>query len=83
MPKFEVGDVVVGNHLANDYGITTEGWVGIVVRVYEGGGDSDIIVEQYMVGGEQFPVSSACFDHYIERDPIKRNSGFKVSSCVG
>lgn len=31
--KFKVGDVVIGNHDANRYRITKEGWVGTVVSV--------------------------------------------------
>lgn len=34
MNKFRVGDIVVGNKLANDnYGITVKGWEGIVTFV--------------------------------------------------
>ena len=33
--KFKVGDVIVGNSKANRYGITTEGWVGVVTKVLD------------------------------------------------
>ena len=35
MPKFKVGDIVVGNREASiRYSITREGWVGEVTKVY-------------------------------------------------
>ena len=33
--KFKVGEIVVGNHKANRYGITTEGWIGEVTRILD------------------------------------------------
>lgn len=33
--KFKVGDVVVGTKKANRYGITREGWVGVVTKILD------------------------------------------------
>lgn len=53
MPKFNVGDEVVGNTLANEhYSITVEGWKGIVTDIC---GMGRIIVDD-------FPVLAKCFD---------------------
>ena len=33
--KIKKGDIIVGNSKANKYGITKEGWVGVVVQVFD------------------------------------------------
>lgn len=33
MTKFKIGDQIIGNKLANSYGITREGWRGVVTEV--------------------------------------------------
>ena len=60
MSKFKIGDIVVGNKLANDeYSITKEGWVGRVVDI---AGAYDIRVQSLEYKGFQPWVSSACFE---------------------
>lgn len=59
MNKFKIGDIVVGNKLANyKYSITTEGWVGRVIAVCE----DDIKVQSLEDTGFHPWVSSACFE---------------------
>lgn len=54
-PKFEVGDKVIGNNLANKfYGITTKGWIGTVTHVFEDG----------TFHADGFPLAENCFDKY-------------------
>ena len=55
---FIVGDRVVGNRNARIYSITTEGWVGTVVEVLDGG--KYITVKNDY--GDKFEVRSYCFD---------------------
>ena len=61
MPKFNVGDKVVGNRYANVYALTTEGWVGTVVGV---SASWKYITVQDDDEGGQFDVDAYCFDLY-------------------
>ena len=59
--EFHVGDVVIGNESANKYGITREGYVGVVREV----DDREI----YIVGKDSrhFEVDKTAFDMYVPR----------------
>ena len=53
--KFKVGDIVIGNDLANGrYNHTTKGWKGVVTALYP---DGEIKIDHYTVDPE-------CFDLY-------------------
>ena len=62
MTKFKVGDVVIGNKLANDYGITVEGWKGEVVDT-DPQSINNIFVKD-LATKDKYLVDSACFDMY-------------------
>jgi hypothetical protein len=64
MTKFKVGDVVIGNKLANDYGITVEGWKGEVVDT-DPQSINNIFVKD-LATKDKYWVDSACFDMYKE-----------------
>jgi hypothetical protein len=63
MTKFKVGDIVIGNKLANDYGITVEGWKGLVIEVVQDPeeGEDDLWVKD-LTGIERYWVESCYFD---------------------
>jgi hypothetical protein len=65
--KFQIGDVIIGNAKANSvYGITREGWKGLVVFV-----SGNSIKATSLTGDPyEFPLSSQYFDLY-ERGTIK------------
>ena len=60
MTKFKVGDVVIGNILANDYGITVEGWKGEVVDT-DPHSINNIFVKD-LATKDKYWVDSNCFD---------------------
>ena len=64
MTKFKVGDVVIGNKLANDYGITIEGWKGEVVDT-DPQSINNIFVKD-LATKDKYWVDSNCFDMYKE-----------------
>jgi hypothetical protein len=64
MTKFKVGDVVIGNKLANDYGITVEGWKGEVVDT-DPQSINNIFVKD-LATKDKYWVDSNCFDLYKE-----------------
>ncbi|NCZ70894.1 MAG: hypothetical protein EBY80_12175 [Actinobacteria bacterium] len=64
MTKFKVGDVVIGNKLANDYGITVEGWKGEVVDT-DPQSINNIFVKD-LATKDKYWVDSNCFDMYKE-----------------
>jgi hypothetical protein len=64
MTKFKVGDVVIGNNLANDYGITVEGWKGEVVDT-DPHSINNIFVKD-LATKDKYWVDSNCFDMYKE-----------------
>ena len=57
--KFKVGDWVIGNKEANDYGITVEGWIGQVTSVY-----SDSFDAKGIDDGNSFHLDYDRFDLY-------------------
>ena len=64
MTKFKVGDVVIGNKLANDYGITVEGWKGEVIDI-DAESINNIFVKD-LATKDKYWVDSNCFDMYKE-----------------
>ena len=73
MAKFKVGDVVIGNKLADKYGITDTGWCGVVTSIDE---PNDMIwVKPYGNAevGDRYHVEPECFDLYQTPvlDPIE------------
>lgn len=61
MAKFKVGDMVVGNKQADKkYTVTTKGWVGTVIYVY----DSGFIRVRGFSETNVYDVDSDCFDLY-------------------
>ena len=71
MNKFKVGDKVVGNELANQYGITVEGWIGIVSTT---DGDGMIWVKASDSTGTVYHVNANCFDlcpSVVNPNPVK------------
>ena len=71
MPKFKVGDVVIGNELSH-YVVTKLGWVGVVQYVWfdEYSRKEYIIVYGQNKSGEyrSYEVSAGCFDLYCENN---------------
>jgi hypothetical protein len=71
--KFKVGDTVVGNKLADNYGITIKGWKGEVVEIDEEDTDSeDDICVKGLHDREKYWVDSACFDLYTEKKSSRK-----------
>lgn len=70
--KFHVGDVVIGNPLANaHYVITREGWTGIVKKILSG--DRIVVYGSGIGGSADFDVSSNCFDLLTKGfDPMEK-----------
>lgn len=62
MTKFKIGDVVIGNEKANQYSITTEGWIGVVTRLGEYHSNSISVKSLDGDNHEGFEVRSDCFD---------------------
>jgi hypothetical protein len=79
MTKFNVGDVVIGNILANDYGITVEGWKGEVVDT-DPHSINNIFVKD-LATKDKYWVDSNCFDLYNET-PKKKPNKFNVGDIV-
>lgn len=73
MAKFKTGDKVIGNKLANKYGITTEGWIGTVTRV-----PSKTVIEVQDEDGSDFRVDAECFDLFGEETPREFKVGDRV-----
>jgi len=69
MTKFKVGDVVIGNKLANDYGITIEGWKGEVVDT-DPQSINNIFVKD-LATKDKYWVDSNCFNLYRKKEHCK------------
>lgn len=65
-PRFEVGDIVIGNTAANVYDITKEGYVGVVTEI---NGNYITIVGD---GGEEFFVCALAFDRVLGKDVLDK-----------
>jgi len=71
--KFNVGDRVIGNKLANVYNFTKEGYIGTVIRAFEIDG------KEYITLGENdyasigtWMVQSQCFDLIEPNEDTKK-----------
>ena len=62
MTKFKIGDVVIGNEKANQYTITTEGWIGVVTRLGEHDSNNICVKPIDRDDHEGFEVRSDYFD---------------------
>lgn len=65
--KFNVGDLVIGNKLANKYNISTQGWEGQVVRII----NPDKIEVESLLTGAVFNVWSERFDLLKAAEPTE------------
>jgi hypothetical protein len=63
MNIFKIGDKVIGNEKARRYGITTQGWVGIVTNI-----SGDCITVEPLSRDDSFDVLAECFDLYGESE---------------
>lgn len=72
--KFYVGEKIVGNALANRYGITSQGWRGIVTKLLP---DGMIKVRGIKDSYNIFNVLEKCFDSLDPKEP-KRNAEGKI-----
>jgi hypothetical protein len=62
--KFKIGDIVIGNDLANGrYNHTTKGWKGIVTAIYP---NDEIKVDHYTVDPECFDLLEATPEPEVE-----------------
>ena len=78
MSKFKIGDIVVGNKLANDlYSITKEGWVGKVVEIDTTAEIDDIRVQSLDDKGFHPWVSSSCFELCNPKYKASAKNGIK------
>ncbi len=64
MNKFKVGDIVIGNEKANEYGITVKGTIGAVTEIID---DRQIVI---CVDGDSYTVLADRFDKYVSTNPI-------------
>lgn len=62
MSKFKVGDVVIGNEKANQYSVTTEGYIGLVTGLGEHDSNNILVKPLDRDDHEGFEVRSDCFD---------------------
>lgn len=75
MPKFQVGDYVIGNEEANKhYGITRHGWIGVVSRASSRRNDfiavSSVDYDEFGLYDEYgepygYCLDDECFDLYV------------------
>lgn len=62
--KFKVGDIVIGNALADDrYSFTKKGWKGVVTALYP---DGEIKIDHYTVDPECFDLLEAAPESEVE-----------------
>ena len=76
MGRFRVGDIVVGNSKANNYGITCEGFKGRVAKVWLNSENTEFI-QIYDVTGEHegpFDVRAERFDLVSHSCPLSENA---------
>jgi hypothetical protein len=81
--KFKIGDMVIGNKKANTYGITCEGWKGVVKSVDNKG--KTISARGRGFGGCTFTftdLDASCFDLYVEnvREIVITTDGKKTTA---
>ena len=69
--KFKIGDKVIGNIEANShYGVTREGWIGEVHRVFDNG-DIEVYGDSNFGYKTNYTVDSKYFDLYTGNMPTK------------
>ncbi len=75
----KVNDVVVGNAMANKYGITCAGWVGVVTSIDEG--DSNLMWLRPFNGTDEdrYHVGMECFDLYLRTKETITPEPVKIS----
>ena len=75
----KVNDVVVGNAMANKYGITCAGWVGVVTAIDEG--NSNLMWVRPFNGSDddRYHVSMECFDLYLRTKETITPEPVKIS----
>jgi hypothetical protein len=62
--KFKVGDIVIGNDLANGrYNHTTKGYKGMVSKIYP---DGEIQIDQYTVDPKYFDLYETAPEPEVE-----------------
>ena len=74
----KVNDVVVGNAMADKYGITCPGWVGVVTSIDEG--DSNLMwVKPFNGPDDRYHVGMECFDLYLRTKETITPEPVKIS----
>ena len=89
--RFEVGDRVIGNKFANEhYGITVQGWIGIVTEIlqpdYSLGTNFDTIKVRDFYSNSEFDVNHKCFDLYEQERKKDKGifiKGVSLPHCCG
>ena len=88
MPKFQIGDIIVGN-TSNEYGFTDDRAICEVVDFYKGRVDDisvRIIYREGYSGNAVFSVESKYFDLVIpakERPSVKEMTVAEISEKLG
>lgn len=77
-PKFEVGDIVIGNEKAKDYAITTTGFLGTVIEIE---GDDLMVIKGIKYPNLTYTVKQECFDLFGEQQKTEKPK-FKVGDVV-
>ena len=88
--RFEVGDIVIANNLAdNRYSVTKDGWKGTVIKVKDNYAlsstrDNTITVRACpgYKGNMDFEVNHKCFDLYLPADAVIIK-GVTMPTCCG
>jgi hypothetical protein len=75
----KVNDVVVGNAMANKYGLTCQGWVGVVTSIDEGDSNRMWIRPFNGSDDDRYHVSMECFDLYLRTKETITPEPVKVS----
>ncbi len=75
----KVNDVVVGNAMANKYGITCAGWVGVVTSIDEGNSNLMWVKPFNAPDEDRYHVSMECFDLYLRTKETITPEPVKIS----
>lgn len=83
LPKFRVGDVVIGNEKAKDYAITKTGFLGIVTAIEGNGLEDDglMVIKGLKYPNLSYTVQQECFDLFGEQQKTEKPK-FKVGDVV-
>ena len=75
--RFKIGDVLIAKDTATRYTFTRPGWIGKIVRVYEGStNDIELLGIEGQVDRGPYRASSRDFEYYC---PVKKKPGATVS----